>query len=69
MSETQVRIAIITGATSGIGEATARKFVASGFWVVGNDRNSAKLAALEKEIGPAFSGGPLARITHDPDGA
>lgn len=50
------RIAIVTGATSGIGEATARKFVASGFGVVGNGRNAERLAALENEIGPAFCG-------------
>ena len=35
MSEKYVRIAAVTGATSGIGEATARKFVAEGFAVVG----------------------------------
>lgn len=56
MSEQYLRIAIVTGATSGIGEATARKFVAAGFGVVGNGRNAAKLAELEKEIGPAFCG-------------
>jgi NADP-dependent 3-hydroxy acid dehydrogenase YdfG len=50
------RIAIITGATSGIGEATARKFVASGFAVVGNGRNAEKLGALERELGAAFVG-------------
>ena len=56
MSDGYVRMAIVTGATSGIGEATAKKFVAAGFGVVGNGRNAAKLAALEKEIGPAFCG-------------
>lgn len=50
------RIAIVTGATSGIGEATVRKFAAAGFGVVGNGRNAAILAAIEKEIGPAFCG-------------
>jgi len=50
------RIAIVTGATSGIGEATVRKFAAAGFGVVGNGRQGAKLAALEKEIGSAFCG-------------
>jgi NADP-dependent 3-hydroxy acid dehydrogenase YdfG len=50
------RIAIVTGATSGIGEATARKFAAAGFGVVGNGRGAAVLAAMEKEIGPAFRG-------------
>jgi NADP-dependent 3-hydroxy acid dehydrogenase YdfG len=50
------RIAIVTGATSGIGEATVKKFAGSGFGVVGNGRNAAKLASLEKEIGAAFRG-------------
>ncbi|HMK42606.1 MAG TPA: SDR family oxidoreductase [Dissulfurispiraceae bacterium] len=54
MSERYSRIAIVTGATSGIGESTARKFIASGCGVVGNGRNAEKLAALEKEIGAAF---------------
>lgn len=65
MSGNYGRIAIVTGTTSSIGEATARKFVASGFGVVGNGRNAAKLAALEKEIGSAFCGvaGDAADIT------
>jgi NADP-dependent 3-hydroxy acid dehydrogenase YdfG len=56
MSDEYIRIATVTGATSGIGEATVRKFVAAGFGVVGNGRNATKLAALEKEIGSAFCG-------------
>ncbi len=56
MSGDYPRVAIVTGATSGIGEATARKFAAAGFGVVGNGRNAAKLAAIGKEIGPAFCG-------------
>ncbi len=54
MSDNYKRIAIVTGTTSGIGEATMRKFVAAGFGVVGNGRNADKLAELEKEIGAAF---------------
>jgi NADP-dependent 3-hydroxy acid dehydrogenase YdfG len=56
MSQSYARIAIVTGATSGIGEATARMFVASGFGVVGNGRNAGKLTALEKELGSPFCG-------------
>ena len=56
MSNRYSRIAIITGATSGIGEATARRFIASGYGVVGNGRNAAKLQALEQEFGAAFCG-------------
>ena len=54
MSDHYTRIAIVTGATSGIGEATARKLVSAGFGVVGNGRNASKLTALEKELGSAF---------------
>jgi len=54
MSDQYSRIAIVTGATSGIGEATARKFIASGYGVIGNGRNAEKLAALEQELGSAF---------------
>ena len=48
MPDKYARIAIVTGTTSGIGEATVRKFVAAGFGVVGNGRNAEKLAALER---------------------
>lgn len=54
MANDYKRIAIITGTTSGIGEATMRRFVADGFGVVGNGRNVEKLTALENEIGPGF---------------
>ncbi len=56
MTSSFTRIAIITGATSGIGEATARAFIAAGFGVIGNGRTAAKLIALEKELGPSFHG-------------
>jgi NADP-dependent 3-hydroxy acid dehydrogenase YdfG len=54
MPDKYKRIAIVTGSTSGIGEATARKFVHAGFGVVGNGRNAEKLATLENELGTAF---------------
>jgi NADP-dependent 3-hydroxy acid dehydrogenase YdfG len=54
MPDQYKRIAIVTGTTSGIGEATARQFVADGFGVVGNGRNAEKLSSLENEIGPGF---------------
>ena len=54
MADNYKRIAIVTGSTSGIGEATARKFVANGFGVVGNGRNAEKLTALENELGAAL---------------
>ncbi len=56
MSDDYTRIAIVTGATSGIGEATVKKFHAAGFGVVGNGRKTEKLALLEKELGSSFYG-------------
>jgi NADP-dependent 3-hydroxy acid dehydrogenase YdfG len=56
MSDNYERVAIVTGATSGIGEATARKFITAGFGVIGNGRNAAKLDTLKKELGSAFCG-------------
>lgn len=58
MSSNFERIAIVTGATSGIGEATARKLIDAGLAVVGNGRNADKLANLEQELGAAFCGIP-----------
>lgn len=56
MSDAYPRIAIVTGATSGIGEATARNFMAQGFAVVGNGRSAEKLRELERELGDGFVG-------------
>lgn len=46
--------AAVTGVTSGIGRATARKLVAEGARVTGLGRNAAKLTALREELGPRF---------------
>ncbi|MFL6759871.1 SDR family NAD(P)-dependent oxidoreductase [Sphingomonas sp.] len=45
---------LITGATSGFGEATARKFAAGGWKVVGTGRRRDRLRTLQQELGDAF---------------
>jgi len=46
-----MKTALITGATSGIGEACARAFVEAGWRVVGTGRRAERLAALAQDLG------------------
>lgn len=48
------RNALITGASSGIGEATCRSLVAAGFRVIGTSRDVSRLDALGRELGDAL---------------
>ena len=44
----------LTGVTSGIGEAAARRFAAGGWRVIGTGRRTERLEALATELGEAF---------------
>lgn len=46
-----MKTALVTGATSGIGEACARAFVAAGWRVIATGRREERLAALVAELG------------------
>ena len=45
---------LVTGATSGIGAATARRYALAGARVVGTGRRADRLIALRDELGPRF---------------
>lgn len=48
------KVAIITGATSGIGEAVARAMAEQGFKLVIHGRNEQKLQSLAEQLGAAY---------------
>ena len=58
-----MRVALVTGASSGIGLETARLFVQKGVAVVGVARDPAKLADMERELGGL--GAPVATMALD----
>ena len=52
MTSTQPAIVLVTGASSGFGEAIARRFVAAGARVVATARRSDRLKNLAADLGP-----------------
>lgn len=55
MTKLDGRVAIITGAASGLGLATTRRFMAEGAKVIAVDRNEAHLRELKAELGESLS--------------
>ncbi|MGZ8725380.1 MAG: SDR family NAD(P)-dependent oxidoreductase [Aeromicrobium sp.] len=56
MGRLEGKVAVVTGAGSGIGRASAVAFAKEGARVFGLDRNAQGLAEMEDEIGPAGTG-------------
>ncbi|HEY0754558.1 MAG TPA: SDR family oxidoreductase [Ktedonobacteraceae bacterium] len=50
------KVAVITGASTGIGLATARRFIAEGAWVYITGRRQSELDAAVKELGDNVTG-------------
>ena len=62
------KVALVTGAASGIGRATARLFVEEGAKLVAADVNAAGLASLREALGPgAEVETVVADVSKDPD--
>ena len=54
MTDASSLTVFITGATSGFGEATARRFIKEGAKVIGTGRRQDRLDKLAKELGERF---------------
>ncbi len=69
MSEQHVRVAIVTGASSGIGREAAKALAAQGWRVIATGRDPARAAAAEAEIRAASHGAktpaPVTMLTAD----
>jgi len=60
MGRVQGKVAIVTGAASGFGAATAKLLITEGAYVVGTDKNADALKALASHVGNGFT-----PFTHD----
>ena len=65
MTQGQRRVAVVTGASSGVGKVTAKALAAQGWRVIGIGRNPNRTSAAEQEIRAASTGGDVHMIRAD----
>jgi len=65
MSDGNGRVAVVTGASSGIGKATAEALAAQGFRVIAHGRNAQRCAKAEADIRAASTSGEVDMIQAD----
>ncbi|HTR92861.1 MAG TPA: SDR family NAD(P)-dependent oxidoreductase [Trebonia sp.] len=63
--DAEQRVALVTGASSGIGKATAIRLVARGWQVIGVGRDPQRSAAAEAEIAAAAGAGGFSMVRAD----
>lgn len=59
------RVAVITGASSGIGKEAAKALAAEGYRVIGTGRDPERMAAAQREIEAAGQGRPMTMLAAD----
>jgi len=65
MTETDTRVAVVTGASSGIGKEAAKALAGQGWRIIALGRDPARSAAAEAEIRAASSGQPVDMLVVD----